>query len=216
MAEKKNSFIAYCDWVDIFEELSDEEAGRLAKHLWRYVNDKNPESEDRAVNLCFISIKKALKRDLEKYNTYIQKQRNNGLKGGRPKNPGKPKKPNGYFKNPGKPKKPDSDSDSVSDVEYIYSQFYDDQISNTTNEDYERFVKYLFGENMLGEKLCGVLSIKNQLTVKEFQIVFDKCKANKKKIGDILTNIENDKKYYKGKTNLYRTLLNWSEDRFIR
>jgi len=103
-----------------------------------------------------------------------------------------------------KPKKP------------IYSIFYDTQISQTTSEKYHAFVKYLFGENSLKEPLSGVLSIKNQLTADEFEKIIEKCEQNKKKIGDVLTKIENDPKYYKGKKSLYRTLLNWVEDRFIK
>lgn len=85
MAENKKSFVAYCDWIDLFEELTDEEAGKLAKHLFRYVNDKNPELEDRLIKLSFIPIQQTLKRDLKKYENYANKQRENGLKGGRPK-----------------------------------------------------------------------------------------------------------------------------------
>lgn len=67
MAEGKKSFIAYCDWKDIFEELSDVKAGKLAKHLFRYVNDQKPETKDQLVKLCFIPIKQTLKRDLKKF-----------------------------------------------------------------------------------------------------------------------------------------------------
>ena len=85
MAKDKKSFIAYCEWLETFEELEDEEAGRLAKHLFRYVNDLNPTTDDKTVKLCFISIKQSLKRDLKKYDVYIEKQKGNGAKGGRPK-----------------------------------------------------------------------------------------------------------------------------------
>ena len=87
MAENKKSFVAYCDWEETFEELSDEEAGKLIKHLFKYVNDKNPETSDKLTKMCFIPIKQSLKRDLKKYEKYIEKQSVNGKKGGRPKNP---------------------------------------------------------------------------------------------------------------------------------
>ena len=87
MAENKKSFVAYCDWQETFEELSDEEAGKLVKHLFNYVNDNNPETSDKLTKMCFIPIKQSLKRDLKKYEGYIQKQSVNGKKGGRPKNP---------------------------------------------------------------------------------------------------------------------------------
>jgi len=105
MAKDKKSFVAYCDWLETFEELTDEEAGKLVKHLFRYVNDKNPEAPDRLTKMCFIEFKRTLKRDLKKYEGYLEKQRENGKRGGRPK---KPKKPNPLNENPTEPKKADS------------------------------------------------------------------------------------------------------------
>ena len=112
MAEGKKSFVAYCDWLECFEELTDEEAGRLVKHLFRYVNDKNPEAPDKLTKMLFIPMRQSLKRDLDKYEAYIEKQRDNGKRGGRPK---KPKKPKPFSENPNEPKKADSDSVSVND-----------------------------------------------------------------------------------------------------
>jgi len=85
MAQDKKSFIMYCEWLETFEELTDEEAGRLIKHIFNYVNDTNPEAPDKYTKMCFIPIKQALKRDLVKYDRYISKQKVNGAKGGRPK-----------------------------------------------------------------------------------------------------------------------------------
>ena len=113
MAQNKKSFVAYCDWLDSFEELSDEEAGKLVKHLFRYVNDKNPDAPDKLTKLCFIPIQQSLKRDLKKYEAYVKKQSENGAKGGRPPKPTEPKKPNALFENPNEPKKADSVSVSA-------------------------------------------------------------------------------------------------------
>jgi hypothetical protein len=85
MAKDKKSFVAYCDWLESFEELTDEEAGRLAKHLFRYVNDLDPEAPDKITKMCFIPIKQSLKRDLVKYEERAERARLNGAKGGRPK-----------------------------------------------------------------------------------------------------------------------------------
>jgi len=108
MAVNKKSFVAYCDWIESFEELSDEEAGRLVKHLFRYVNDLYPEDPDRLTKMCFIPIKQSLKRDLKKYENRAERSRENGKKGGRPKT----QKTQQVFS---KPRKPDSVSVSVSD-----------------------------------------------------------------------------------------------------
>ena len=115
MAENKKSFVAYCDWQETFEELSDEEAGKLVKHLFNYVNDKNPETSDKLTRMCFIPIKQSLKRDLKKYEKYVHKQSVNGKKGGRPKNPTLSQKTQPFIE---KPKKADSVSvsDNVSDT----------------------------------------------------------------------------------------------------
>lgn len=67
MAEGKKSFLLYCDYIDQFEEMTDEEAGKLIKHLLRYVNDLNPEPVDRMTGLLFNPIKKQLKRDLQRW-----------------------------------------------------------------------------------------------------------------------------------------------------
>jgi len=110
MAQGKKSFIAYCDWMETFESLPDDKAGQLVKHLFRYVNDMNPKTDDLLINAVFVNIKQTLKRDLDKWDKFIEKQKINGAKGGRPK---KAKKPKPNFKNPNKPKKADNVSVSV-------------------------------------------------------------------------------------------------------
>jgi hypothetical protein len=132
MAENKKSFVAYCDWEETFEELSDEEAGKLVKHLFKYVNDKNPETSDKLTKMCFIPIKQSLKRDLKKYETYIEKQSVNGKKGGRPKNPTLSEITQPFIE---KPKKADSVSvsDNVSDIHTTYVET-PPQINSITEE----------------------------------------------------------------------------------
>jgi hypothetical protein len=67
MAENKKSFIAYSDWHGMFHALPDEVAGKLIKHIFSYVNDENPSSEDFIINALFEQIKATLKRDLIKW-----------------------------------------------------------------------------------------------------------------------------------------------------
>ena len=87
MAEGKNKIIVYKDWIKKFEALKDAEAGKLIKHFFRYVNDLNPVAPDRITELSFIDIEQTLKRDLKKWETFVDKQSENGKKGGRPKEP---------------------------------------------------------------------------------------------------------------------------------
>ena len=67
MAEGKTSFLLYADYIHTFELLTDEQAGRLIKHIFDYVNDKNPESDDLIIKLAFGPIKRQLKRDLKEW-----------------------------------------------------------------------------------------------------------------------------------------------------
>ena len=67
MAENKKSFVLYCDLIHTVKELSLTEAGKLFKHLYKYVNDEDPELEDILIQLAFEPIKQQLKRDLKKY-----------------------------------------------------------------------------------------------------------------------------------------------------
>ena len=68
MAEGKKSFVLYSDQEAVFSELTDEQAGKLIKHIYSYVNDEDPVLEDQLLKVCFAPIKLQLKRDLEKWN----------------------------------------------------------------------------------------------------------------------------------------------------
>ena len=79
MADNKKSILVYADWISIFEELDEAEAGKLIKHFFRYVNDMNPDPPDRLTKLLFEPIKQTLKRDLVKYEDKREKNRQNAL-----------------------------------------------------------------------------------------------------------------------------------------
>lgn len=67
MANNKKSFILYCDQKGTWDKLDDAQAGRLIKHILRYVNDENPTAPDFITELAFEPIKQSLKRDLKKW-----------------------------------------------------------------------------------------------------------------------------------------------------
>ena len=124
MAENKKSFVLYTDLIHTVQHLTDEQTGKLFKHILSYVNDENPISDDVITNLSFEPVKQALKRDLKKYESYINKQKANGKKGGRPKKE-ETQKTQPFIS---KPKKADSVSVSVSDndINNIYNKFVDE------------------------------------------------------------------------------------------
>jgi len=97
---------------------------------------------------------------------------------------------------------------------FIYSKFYDSEIKiSNSDSKYLFFVKFIYGQNETNEKLSGLLQIKNQLTFEQFTKLLEKAKTNGMKLMDIVTKIENDKKYWKGKKSLYLTMNNWIENK---
>lgn len=67
MAENKKGFILYANYISTIKQLPDDVAGRLIKHIFSYVNDENPQTDELLVNIVFEPIKNHLKDDLEKY-----------------------------------------------------------------------------------------------------------------------------------------------------
>lgn len=67
MAEDKKGFILYADQKELFDQLPNDKAGELIKHIFAYVNDENPITEDLLIKLSFTPIKQQFKRDLKKW-----------------------------------------------------------------------------------------------------------------------------------------------------
>jgi hypothetical protein len=80
--EGKKSFVLYTDQREVFEELSDEDAGKLIKHIFSYVNDENPETDHKLIRLAFLPIKTQLKRDLKMWDEKKHLRSEAGKKGG--------------------------------------------------------------------------------------------------------------------------------------
>ena len=103
---KRKSFILHIDSLGILNELTDEQAGQLFKLIYEYHNPNKPKQTQitQLVNLAFYPFKSQFERDNQTYNNVCERNKNNGLLGGRPKN-----------KNPNKPKKADSDNKNKND-----------------------------------------------------------------------------------------------------
>ncbi len=82
MAENKKSFLMYCDWLELFDGLPDEMAGKLIKHIFKYTNDKNPKTDNLVLKTAFTLIKQQLKRDLSSWESETKKRVEAGRKGG--------------------------------------------------------------------------------------------------------------------------------------
>jgi hypothetical protein len=78
----KKSFVLYTDQREVFDELSDEDAGKLIKHIFSYVNDEDPVTEDKLIKVAFLPIKTQLKRDLRIWDEKKEQRAEAGKKGG--------------------------------------------------------------------------------------------------------------------------------------
>jgi hypothetical protein len=125
----QKSFLLYLDHMELFSELEDDDAGRLIKIIFKFINDgEQPNIESQIVKMAFIAIKGDLLRNIEKYKSVCNRNKNNGLKGGRPlKNPvgysetqnnqaviSETQEKSGLFE---KPKKPYNDNDNDNDLD---------------------------------------------------------------------------------------------------
>jgi hypothetical protein len=72
MAENKKSFVLYSDSQGLVNQLPDDVAGRLLKHIYAYVNDEKPISNELLLNIAFEPIKMQLKRDLVKWEQTLE------------------------------------------------------------------------------------------------------------------------------------------------
>lgn len=122
----KTNFILYKDSKAIIDLLSDEQAGKLFKSIFQYVEDRTElETNDGMLKIAFTQIKVTLERDLIKYKKIVERNKENGKKGGRPTNKDKetqsihsePNKPSGLNGNPKEPKKADSVIDNGIDID---------------------------------------------------------------------------------------------------
>lgn len=180
MAQGKKSFIIYTDSRCMVDKLSNERAGILFKTLFSYCDDENPKCDDEVIDMAFEHFKNILKRDLKKYEKIVERNRNNGKNGGRPKNPV------GNLEteeNPKEPKKADSDNDSdiininnkllseieISDVDISLKDYF-----NIAKEFQRLFIKNLQEKN-ISTKTQEKATFKNYVTPIRLMIENNEC-----------------------------------------
>ena len=103
MTDKK-SFLLFNDLKEPIKSLSDEDAGKLFKTILEYQNGGIIQEPEGTAGVAFTFIKQQIDRSSEHYETICERNRINGTKGGRPKNPVEPKEPSGLSGNPVEPK----------------------------------------------------------------------------------------------------------------
>lgn len=131
--KQKDSFILYQEQKEIFDTLTDSEAGKLIKAIFEYEAGQSPKL-NKTLNLVFIPIKNVLDRNKEKYEKACIKNRENIEKRWN-KNDTKNTTGKNGIKNNTKNTDNDNDSDSDSDSEY------DNDIKKENKEKVYEFLK---------------------------------------------------------------------------
>ena len=94
MKELKN-IIIYDSWFDIFDRLTEQQVGKFMMSISRWRQGKELTCDDPLVLGILWNAEKQLVDMRTNYNKKVETNRENGKKGGRPKNP---KNPMGYSK----------------------------------------------------------------------------------------------------------------------
>ncbi|AUR82895.1 hypothetical protein NVP1029O_62 [Vibrio phage 1.029.O._10N.261.55.A7] len=114
MKDKKKSFLLHIDSLEILDSLSDEQVAKLFRAIKSHHCDEKIEL-DEITKLVFFPFKQQFARDAENYNNTCNRNKINGLKGGRPKKQHEPKETQKTQSVIEEPKKADSDSDNDKD-----------------------------------------------------------------------------------------------------
>lgn len=215
----KKSFILYTDLIHTVKKLNREQRGDLLMTILEYVNDENPVIEDILIDLVFEPIKQGLKRDLNKWQEFTEKQKLNGSKGGRPKkDEEKPKEPKPFVENP---KKPMNVSVNVNDNVTVNvtekrdnlspQNFYLSEIESNKDHEFIEGYKEIYFVMFKGElknTFSDVVKIKEQISFKNYLVLREKEKECRVTVIEKLAALANSKKS-KNYKNLYITMLNW-------
>lgn len=74
---QKNSFILYTEQKEIFDMLTDEEAGKLIKHIYNYESTGKELELEKSLKIAFRPIKQVLDKNREKYIEKCKKNKAN-------------------------------------------------------------------------------------------------------------------------------------------
>lgn len=111
MSGKKSSII-YHDLLSVVTEMPDDMAGKFVKQLLSLMQGEEIEIEDFSLRIALHPFIAQIKRDNEKYDRICERNKKNGMKGGRPRNPNNPVGLNGTQNNP---ENHDNDNDNDTD-----------------------------------------------------------------------------------------------------
>jgi len=113
MSGKKSSII-YHDLLSVVDEMPDEMAGKFVKNLLALMQNKEIPTPEFSLKIALHPFISQFKRDNDKYESICERNRTNGQKGGRPRNP---KNPSGLSETQNNPNNHDTDTDTGNDTD---------------------------------------------------------------------------------------------------
>lgn len=171
--DNKKSFILYLDALSVLDELDDKQAGKLFRAIKAYQlrsaerceqdADTGFESlmEDFVTRIAFAPFKAQFERDNQRYDELVERQRENGKKGGAPKGNQNAKKNNPSVEKTTQttqplkkqPKQPynDNDSDNDNDEEKYKKESLS---SSSSSSGVFKDIKILKTDYLANERLC--------------------------------------------------------------
>ena len=190
MENVKKSFLVHIDSLNVLDELTDEQAGKLFKAIKDYQNGVDI-NLDFGMKMAFLPFKNQFIRDSEKYKVQCEINSKNGKLGGRPKKTNESEKTESVII---KAKKADSDSDSDSDSdndndnESVSSNNTHAQILGIdyvipykdTSEEFKSLYNEAFYESWLSinkylnENCIYLRKWENQITIAEYKKIYDR------------------------------------------
>ena len=180
---KKDSVIFYQSQIKICKKHMDpEQFGRLMYALFEFDEGNDPEVDDDIV-MAFEFMTLQAKIDREKYEEKCRKNRENGMKGGRPKKGAeKPKKANGFFENPNENENEnenENDKRMMNENEKTHTSFFHGSFNNVELTDAELSVlrnKYENASALIDKVSSWLRNAKN--TVPDHYELCEKFAAN--------------------------------------
>ena len=179
----KDSFILYLEQKQIFEMLTDEEAGQLIKAIFQYEDTGQLISLDKSLQIAFIPIRSALDRNKEKYEKVVERNKKNIEKRWQKENTKNTTGKNGIRKNT-----KNTDNDNDNDNEHDNDKDIDKKEKNKKRKTFDD----VFSENHFSQELENTIkdfidmrkTIKKPMTTKALELLIRNLKK--------LTNLEEE------------------------
>jgi len=144
----KESFVIYKAFYEPIKDLSNEDLGQLFRDLFLYQIEGTEPTNTSRTFMAFQFFKNQFRLDDAKYSKVVNRNKTNGLNGGRPKTQDNPKNPAGFDK----PKKADKDKEKdnvITKVINIYGLEFSTYVEQWLKYKSDRKEKYKTDESVL-------------------------------------------------------------------